>query len=515
MWIEEIVEYIPIIPGTLSVTESLYEFKLECSLSLLEPYKSQQFTPFLGMVNNRDDFILEIIINDDVIIPINSKLEIENFIQELNDKVKLLDDGQVPLSLKIHKKIVDHAISVYNLEIFEHYLSEMIFEDLLNSLSKLIGDSRGIKFEYFDQYNTFGSTNIIFGSPQTQVSFENQDFVLNEIRDFCHFENITVYPFTPSFFYLQNRIEKFSEINSIFDKLFLIFCISAIFDITSILNNSITYKLIGYKVISGKTEFTNLSEYIQSNQTYYEIYSWIYSEKSKVLDKLGIARNILSISLAPNKLEIDQKSITSMYSGYQIYQKENISRYIDIRNKISDQLVNVTAQSSKAISNFVDNFKKSIFAFLSFFLSTLILRVFSTQSFENLFPKDSTILFMVFLFLSTVFLLFSNFEISADLKQIAIDYENIKCRYKDLLDDQDIRRILNNDSDFNASRKYFTKKQVIYNTLWVIMLVVFLAAILSMSTFINWSTIADNMKFLSFPQIIVDNQKFLFFIFIK
>lgn len=73
---------------------------------------------------------------------------------------------------------------------------------------------------------------------------------------------------------------------------------------------------------------------------------------------MGLARNILSLNFDKENLKLSETAFEAIKSGYKIYQKENIKQYIEIRNKISDQLIELQNKADKIVASFVSDYKK-------------------------------------------------------------------------------------------------------------------------------------------------------------
>jgi len=62
-----------------------------------------------------------------------------------------------------------------------------------------------------------------------------------------------------------------------------------------------------------------------------EIFDWVYTD-GNYTDKIGLARNLISIHLKnDNLLTLDEGTIHSLESGYDIYLKDNVKQYIEIK----------------------------------------------------------------------------------------------------------------------------------------------------------------------------------------
>lgn len=94
--------------------------------------------------------------------------------------------------------------------------------------------------------------------------------------------------------------------------------------------------------------------------------------------------------------------------------------------------------------------------------------------FVNVFSIDATLLSIAFLIIATLFFIASKWELSQQYRRYEEMYKNLKLRQKDLLNDDDLTRILNDDADYKANIKYIQEKKKIYSNLWIKTIVVFL-----------------------------------------
>ncbi|MFB3389483.1 hypothetical protein [Flavobacterium sp. LAR06] len=312
---------------------------------------------------------------------------------------------------------------------------------------------------------------------------------IEKISNQCHFTNFSDFKFTPNNFNIGD-FNKDDEIIHWINKVYLIFILIYIFDRSEISQNEIKLKISGFKTIEYDLIFDDIN--IDSIEIYEKIFLWIYSEKNKIEDKIGIARNILSIYLKSGSLKIDDNTFNSILSANNTYIKGNISKYIEARNKIHEQIEQVSNKVNSSLEIFYNNFQKSIFVFISFYLTIFVLKVYTKNDVTSLINKEATIMALGLLTLSFLFLLFSVWILSLEKGRINQKYINIKDRSLDLLLKEDIDIILKNDSEYNDEIKFLNKRRDLYIILWISTLIVFLAVLFTTSDYINFKYIKDN-----------------------
>lgn len=77
---------------------------------------------------------------------------------------------------------------------------------------------------------------------------------------------------------------------------------------------------------------------------------------------------------------------------------------------------------------------------------------------------------MVLIALSIVYMLFERNNVLGEVKRLIRKYDNTKKRYKDLLLEDDIIKILSNDEEFDYEKETICKRLFNYTLLWSISL---------------------------------------------
>lgn len=473
------------------IEEKINSFKLEYTLDEKPDIEQTHFESYLRNMQNGDDFKISVQIeNNDPVVIVNID-KVSEFISELDASFQYYEESEkIEFKLTIYKNSNGYIRNIYNTECFVKFWETLTVFDLLNVLNPIFKRNRCIFFKYIElDKKIIHTSNMYF-----DYQMENQNVTrdIKKIKENCHFGNIEEFPFLPDFFHINNLSVNH---NSITDKLTILdslFSIISLFDITSINENKLFYKLNGYKTFEGNIEIN--SSFLECSTTYYKIYDWVYSSDGNTTDKIGLVRNILSIYLEEDITKLDKNILVSIKSAYKIYLKENVGKYLEIRNKIFDELSWVSQKSSEIVEKYLSSYQKSIFTFLSFFVSVFIIQVLKTSDFVNVFSKDATILSFAFLGMSAIYFCFSKWTLNKEEDRLKRKYSNIKNRYKDLLINEDIEKILNNDEEFNYEISFIGKRNKAYTILWVITLIVLLVSILTISDYVNWNIITETIK---------------------
>lgn len=474
------------------ITEERAEVNVECIFSTGRAPLLDEFQSIEG-INSRDKLFISLLHeNGDLIHNYSQENgdDFSAFIDNCSSTLQSTDPKRI--IIKIEKKRHDNKISVYYPDLFVKHLSTKPILILLSILNNSIDpNSQYIIFEIQNEsFEEFSSSAIRFVPQGYTINNEPDNSYRKErirkITNLCHCDLFSKYAFIPEDFspYIRSENEYLSKV---FDKLKLLYSIIFLFDIVEFKNTEIKYKLNGYRTITQIIDTDNVD--LDSHESYYNIYKWVY-DGGNVVDKIGLARNILSLNFAKDTLHLSEMAFDAIKSGYKVYQKENIKQYIEVRNKISDQLIELQDKADEIVAAFVSDYKKSIFTILSFFITVIVIEVVSNGSYTGGFTIEITLLSIGFLLISLCLMFFSRWEINKELVRYNDFYANLKERYTDLLDSSDINRILNGDKDFQSNQSFIKERKSKYTALWILSLSILLIIIVSLY-FINNPCVAN------------------------
>ena len=200
-------------------------------------------------------------------------------------------------------------------------------------------------------------------------------------------------------------------------------------------------------------------------------------------DKINIARNIISLNINKDSLRIDSTALNSILSNYKIYEKENVKQYLQVRNKLSELLIDLQEKISAIVDSFISDFKKNILTLVSFFISVVAIKVVSKGDFVGGFTNEIIGLSFVFLLVSIGLLLYSRWELTKKIDLYNKHYRQIKDRYKDVLSTIELEGIFEecDPQKDNTNTSFVLKQKKIYSWLWflsILLLLLFLIAVL-------------------------------------
>lgn len=408
----------------------------------------------------------------------NNHHQINQFLKEIEKRRMALEatgGGDFYLKITINKGIDEKKqLTVYSFRELVKFLEDQPFKGLLQEFNNLLKNNEYINFVFSDSMESFHTYTFGFSPENAMVTVtvddknkKKRDDLIQKRDEICHFSNAGDYGFIPEDFFLAERLPD-NPFNSLFDKLSIIFSLIYLANITSLIGeNRLDCKLDGYKRIEHEIDFRNLNNLkFGTYQEYFDIYQWVYSG-GNLSDKIGLARNIISLHVRNKDLfTLEQGTLNSIKSSHELYLKKNVQQYIEVKNKISEFLCDMSQKSSEIADSFIGTFKNNITAFISFFISVMVLNALSGGKLSNIFTRDITLISLGLLGVSLLFLIVSIIEVSAKRKRFSDNYERLKNRYNSILDENDLKRIFNDDDDHWKDNKFIKKQTLRYSILW-------------------------------------------------
>ncbi|MDN3379916.1 MULTISPECIES: hypothetical protein [unclassified Pseudoalteromonas] len=453
-----------------SIYESTHTFNSSAALNGL----NEKLTEYLSALNKLGvELTLTIEVQDPVRFITSNLDTVAEKVESLIDQLVYIDDDKIKIELRIDKD-QSKNFNIFNFSKFCDHVESLTLQESFEKWNKFNFSSL-IKINVWEDVEPFSTESIIFQSvyPIDKSSVNQsltaicQDERANRIekRDKCgHFANAAQFNFIPSDFKpcVTNNIDLERYFNGLFNTLLIIF----LSDFSSVESNIIKYRLKGYKLLSESISFGKLKAYDPSELK--RIYEWTYLE-GNYTDKIGLARNIISIHLENETLlSIEAGTSDSVESGYDLYLKENVKQYIEIKNKISEFIQDQSDKALEMTKSMFSMFKTGLWTFTTFFITVFLLRVVNKGTFSGAFSFEVLMISILLIAVSFIYLAISILEINSDRDRLLGKYSEIRSRYKELLNKKDLDKILNETEITNTERTYINTKRNRYIWVWII-----------------------------------------------
>ena len=217
-------------------------------------------------------------------------------------------------------------------------------------------------------------------------------------------------------------------------------------------------------------EYTYALNKIGQNQFLYKIYDWIYSGGSSV-DKALIARNIICLHCKYEPLiHLDAKVMAAIVSNYNLYLKENVTQYLELKNKVAEFISGTLSKTGEYATELLDKFKANLIAIFAFLFTVIISNIASNQPLDHIFTRDITAILELVLAGSAVYVFISYKQSKFHMEKVYKSYYELKKSYNEILTEDDIKECFQNDRMIDNMKKEIKKSQMAYLVIWTVFL---------------------------------------------
>lgn len=467
------------------VKETLETLNVRYSANQVTPEFITRLVGELKTISSRDRFelFLDMSGNNTKIID-TSKQSLDSLLSHINDNDF---SEEFEIDLTIRKEISDSTLSIYFLDDFFDSLTNEPLSNILISLSKKI--NKCILFEVFSTINAFYSSGMVF-FPSGMSPISNHVTLLKKrrsqlemFRDNC---GVFIQDFNllPSDFYLEVESE-IDSINGFFSKVYSVLSLSFISNAFSFLaNDAVGYKLNGYKTVLCKR--IDVSEIVKYENQLYKIYAWAY-EGGNSVDKLGLVRNVLSIHLDENGLiRFDTEAWEAIQSNYQVYLKDNIQSYLEIKNKIGEFIIDATTKTYSLADELLESLKNNVLVLLTFILTVVLVNGLKDNGSATVFSNSYFLVVIILSLVSAFWLVMSRAETMNRFESTTKTIKEIlKLNYDKVIMEEEINNIV--DPVIKNNKIYLETQLSRYTSWWVSLLVFFVLIFGIANRIIAWA----------------------------
>lgn len=406
------------------------------------------------------------------------------------DEVTVGEDLMIKVS--INKKIDKHILSVYDYESFVGFLERKSLSEFMGIFNNVL--DKNICFEVQDEKFQEWHTDTIAFVPRSSDTFADFKLVedyrtrrLANQKDICYTDSVISSHLIPEDFFVSNFRDN-DKLQEIFMHVNCLLCLMFLFDSSKLTVDSLEYKLAGLRSYPNTVFYTSSIGIVNMpiELEFYKIYRWVYSN-GDIFDKIGIARNIISLNFDPHSFALKNGTFPSILSNYHVYEKENSLQYIELRNKISEILIDLQDRINKITDDYLADMRKNLFTIVSFILTTIVVRTLSHQSdIMGGFSKPILAIIFGLLIASIVYLYLCRCEIKRKISLFEKHYGQLKNRYNALLCETELEKVFEDcDPDKNGSHRSELRSQMKQITwCWVLIMFVMFVA-MSIVAYIN------------------------------
>ena len=227
-----------------------------------------------------------------------------------------------------------------------------------------------------------------------------------------------------------------------------------------------------------------LLDQLSNNSAITKIYNWIFQE-DRCVDRASIARKIINIycHTSEDLLSIDETIINSIKSNYVIYQNDHVNQYIEMKNKISEFIVDSVSRIQELSHDIADAFRNNLIAVMVFMLTVILTDSIDFHEFMSK-KVSSNVVSVCWLFTgATIAYFFITIIISGKRwGWLTQSYYGIKNNYKTILDIKDLEEEFQNDEPLKNARKQYLGSCILISIIWLAFIVLMIWFTISLKT---------------------------------
>lgn len=451
---------------SINFTESWDSVNISTSIILDKIPDSNSFLKNVPLVSTRDSWEFKILdeAKETILVVHSASGELINF-----DEINAYTESAISLKFVVVKNIQDKYLSIYSVSRFIEYVSEKSLYAFYNALNKRFAEILILECinDQIEAFNTESISIISNGKKIEPTGLSDRIKRIHLSEGLTHWGTYKL-QLLPEDIYSTDDNNPFYNI---FSKASSCLLMMYLCDYIAITDETLFLKLCGFKPLNYTMKTTKLSAINidkKTNEQLFQVYCWCMSG-GYVADKFSIARNILSLNIEESDFVLHFPIIEAIKSNFRVYEKENVQQYIQMRNEISNLLIDLQSKINSIAENFTADFKNNLLVLVSFFTSVVVFGVISEASPFAYFSNHIIILSWCFLLISFFYWLYSYNELKKKTKLFHKHYEQIKNRYKALLDEVELNNVFEecNPDKYDSHNSYIKWQRHKFSMLWL------------------------------------------------
>lgn len=217
---------------------------------------------------------------------------------------------------------------------------------------------------------------------------------------------------------------------------------------------SINVTIDGYREISFTFSSEDICDRFCEALVYHDIACWIFSDtpgkpshlqKQIYSERIGIARNIISLEISPEKADSAFTPSASIFrkcrSHFNVYLKSRTKEYFDIRMKLDDHVDKLSKSLSDEVSLFVTTFRANMYGFISIIFTSLLVQATKTDVQNSFLTGSNSVSFLIAGYgaFNLLLLAITSAKLYYSMGNIDAEKKYLIERYGKLLDNQDVQ----------------------------------------------------------------------------
>ena len=386
-----------------------------------------------------------------------------------------MEDDEISVKVEIQKSVRDDRFSIYNFKEFSEDLLGIPLNEAMRFFALLFGETqRFIIFELFRGEDIFYTKTMFFlpaGKAMAVSGFDRRQR-LQGCREISYFYNQETYELLPDDFRFEKDYDE-NLLKKMFSKLETILSACYLASNATVQSGRVKLQIIGQR----SAEYVCRFDEIDENSILYKLYDWIHSGGNSI-DKAAIARNIICLHCKYEPLlKVDEGVLASVQSSYNLYLKDNVTQYLELKSKIAEFISDIVSRTGEYATELFDRFKINLIAIFGFLFTVVIANIVSDQPLDNIFTRDITVILELVLLGSLIYLIICYIQSKYQIAKVYESYESLKKSYERILAQEDIEECFQEDKLLLRMEKRIIRSRIAYIILWIFFLLMLLVII--------------------------------------
>lgn len=225
-----------------------------------------------------------------------------------------------------------------------------------------------------------------------------------------------------------------------------------------------SFSFLGYKNIT-----ITIENGLIYNSSIIDIFNWAYSE-GNVIDKLGIARNIISLNYVDSIISIDKKVFESIISSYNLYLKKHVENYILLKEEFTKKYLAYSEKYIDQVHDLNKTLKSNLLGILGYIITVLLTKGFSS-GIKSVFTYEISEISSFILLGSLVVLIISSAYYFYNKIYIQSSLDSFRKYYSDIFTEIELQTVINDKELFDETKKRSNRYFTIISIIWILIIV--------------------------------------------
>ena len=378
-------------------------------------------------------------------------------------------NDNIYIKLQIDKNVEDEKFSIYDFTSFSKDLVHRSVLEVLRWFSVLIFGKRMLKFEVFDYDISFSTRTMAFESSENAIFTPKIDRNqrLHACRDTAYFYNMDTLEVLPDDFIIEGVMRAGDCLRTLFGKLATILSLVYVATSASVNDKSVSIQISGQRIANYELPLDSIHE----NEKWQNIYTWIYTDGNPT-DKALISHNVISLHCKfVTLLDLDSAVFEAIKTNYNLYLRNNVQQYLDMKRDIAKFIQNVVARVGDYAVAILEKFKGNLIAIFGFLFTVVLTKIGGAQKWDEIFTRHTIYLIEIFVLGSLVYMFLCIFEIGYRLKKTKQGYIQLKENYKDVLTEAEIKEAFSDDKLLHDTEHSAKHGMIGWSIAWGLLLV--------------------------------------------